>query len=100
MEGILYPFFRVSLSIFSSHLYDRTRPFLFDYPLADRPFQHLCLILLFQQQSSIDMDYHPISIEEYLRDLCYMLMSISSRTFQWNEVDFDPLSFVKLYLFD
>lgn len=70
-----------------SHLYDRTRPFLFDSPLYDRPFQHLCLLLLFQQQSSIDMDYHPIAIEEYLRDLCYMLMSISSRTFQWNEIN-------------
>lgn len=88
MEGIHHSqTFPILISIFSSYLYDRTRPYLFDHPLHDRSFQHLGLLLLIHQPTSIDIDYHPIAIEEFLRDLCYMLMSISSRTFQWNEVN-------------
>jgi hypothetical protein len=69
-----------------SYIYDRTRPYLFDLRLNDRPFQHLCLLLLFNKSHTIDINYHPISVQEFLRDLCYMLMSISSQTFEWNEV--------------
>lgn len=46
----------------------------------------MCLQLLFNQSSSIEIDYRPISVNEFLRDLCYMLMGISSQTFEWNEV--------------
>ncbi|UJR15505.1 hypothetical protein I4U23_002448 [Adineta vaga] len=75
-----------------SYIYDRTRPYLFDLRIDDRPFQHLCLLLLFQKPSlssssySIDTNYYPIAVDEYLRDLCYMLMGISSQTFEWNEI--------------
>ncbi|CAF3713044.1 unnamed protein product [Rotaria socialis] len=72
-----------------SYIYDRTRPYLFDLRTDDRPFQHMCLLLLFNQPSltqSIDIDYRPIAIDEFLRDLCYMLMGISSQTFEWNEI--------------
>jgi hypothetical protein len=82
---------------FISYLYHRTRLFLFDLRLNDRPFQHLCLLLLFNKPSlshSIDINYHPISVEEFLRDLCYMLMSISSQTFEWNEVMIEFIHFI------
>ncbi|CAF1114048.1 unnamed protein product [Adineta ricciae] len=74
-----------------SYIYDRTRPYLFDLRVNNRPFQHLCLLLLFQKPSpslsySLDVNYHPIAIDEYLRDLCYMLMGISSQTYEWNEI--------------
>jgi hypothetical protein len=84
-----------------SYIYDRTRPFLFDLRLNDRPFQHICLLLLFNQSSfshSIDIHYHPISVQEFLRDLCYMLMSISSQTFEWNAVSLNK-SFLSRFAF-
>jgi hypothetical protein len=76
--------FIISITVFS-FIYDRTRPFLFDFRLDDRPFQHICLLLLLKSQSS-DINYRPIAVDEFLRDLCYMLMGISSQTFEWNEV--------------
>ena len=74
---------------FPSYLYHRTRPFLFDFRLDDRPFQHLCLLLLLTKPPTtlaLDFQYRSISVEEFLRDLCYMLMAISSQTFVWSEV--------------
>lgn len=65
------------------------RPYLFDLRTNDRPFQHMCLLLLFKKPSlslSIDINYRPIAVNEYLRDLCYVIMAISSETFEWNEV--------------
>jgi len=88
VEIIVSIFPYVSINFFS-YIYDRTRPFLFDLRIDDRPFQHICLLLLFNKPSlsySIDINYHPTSVNEYLRDLCYMLMGISSQTFEWNEV--------------
>ncbi|CAF3661565.1 unnamed protein product, partial [Adineta steineri] len=73
-----------------SYIYNRTRPFLFDLRTDDRPFQHICLLLLFNKPTesySIDINYHPIAVDEFLRDLCYMLMGISSQTFEWNEIN-------------
>ncbi|CAF4295961.1 unnamed protein product, partial [Rotaria magnacalcarata] len=34
-----------------SYIYDRTRPYLFDLRTDDRPFQHMCLLLLFNRPS-------------------------------------------------
>ncbi|CAF4384688.1 unnamed protein product [Rotaria sp. Silwood2] len=73
-----------------SYIYDRMRSYLFDLRTDDRPFQHMCLLLLFNKPTlshSIDIDYRPIALNEFLRDLCYMLMAISSQTFEWNEID-------------
>ncbi len=91
MEGTKFIsfFLLIHSFFFFSYIYNRTRPFLFDLRINDRPFQHICLLLLCNKLSlshSIDINYHPISVNEFLRDLCYMLMSISSQTFQWNEV--------------
>ncbi|CAF1218652.1 unnamed protein product [Rotaria sordida] len=73
-----------------SYIYDRMPPYLFDLRKDDRPFQHMCLLLLFNKPSlsySIaDINYRPIAVDEFLRDLCYMLMGISSQTFEWNEI--------------
>ncbi|CAF4706716.1 unnamed protein product, partial [Rotaria sp. Silwood1] len=73
-----------------SYIYNRMRPYLFDLRTNDRPFQHMCLLLLFNKpslsHSIIDINYRPIAIDEFLRDICYMLMAISSQTFEWNEI--------------
>lgn len=77
--------------VFFSFLYKKIRPFLFDIRNDDRPFQHLCLLLLWRKpliERPLAIEYRPIGIEEFLRDLCYVLMGISSETFQWNEVRF------------
>ncbi len=98
MAGRDYNTHYLLLIHFFSFIYDRTRPFLFDIRLDDRPFQHICLLLLLKSQSN-DINYRPIAVDEFLRDLCYMLMGISSQTFQWNEVHINQFSSSNNYFF-
>ncbi|CAF1360492.1 unnamed protein product [Didymodactylos carnosus] len=73
-----------------SHSFRCTLPYLFD--IRDNSFTKFCWFLL-SQDSSICMNenniiqFRSISLCEFLRDLCYLLLNVPSSSFSWQETD-------------